>query len=114
MQVLNRLRNTETCSDNRANRVLPEIHFCTLSRVYEEQRKKFGIHFIHTQGCVSACDMDWADCVQFCLMAGRFVSGETLACTEEETCIAPNGAGSRLFAGRNLCGGTEDDSAFLP
>ena len=42
MQVLNRLRNTETCSDNWANRVLPELHLCSLSRVYQEQRTESG------------------------------------------------------------------------
>lgn len=42
MQVLNRLRNTETCSDDWANRVLPEIHLCSLSRVYQEQRTESG------------------------------------------------------------------------
>lgn len=39
---LNRLRNTKTGSDKWARRVLLEIHFCTLSRVYQEQRTEFG------------------------------------------------------------------------
>lgn len=39
---LDRLRNTKTGSDKWARRVLLEIHFCTLSRVYQEQRTEFG------------------------------------------------------------------------
>lgn len=54
--------------------------------------------------------MAWTDCVQFWLMAGWFVSGEILVCAEEEVSLVQ---WSRLFAGMHLCGGAENDPAFL-
>lgn len=103
--------------DSWANSIARDT-FLLLSGVYLEQRAKSRSIFLCTQGCISACGVARADCTLFCLMAG----GDSRAiCLRRNPGTPADEIGSlwmvqwsRLFAGLSLCGGIENEPAFLP